>query len=176
MSNPKEDLKISKGIEVGHIFYFGTKYSEKLNAYVQDQNGKRVAVHMGSYGIGVSRLVGALIEANHDDKGIKWPKSVAPFKLSIINLMADDQNCNTKSLDYYSYFMEKNIDTLYDDRKCSIGKKLSDNDLIGTPLQIIIGKRDLSEGVIEIKDRILNTSEKIQIEDVKKVAIQKIYS
>ncbi len=172
----KKDLKISKGIEVGHIFYFGTKYSEKLNAYVQDQNGKRVAVHMGSYGIGVSRLVGALIEANHDDKGIKWPKSVAPFKLSIINLMADDQNCNTKSLDYYSYFMEKNIDTLYDDRKSSIGKKISDNDLIGTPLQIIIGKRDLSEGVIEIKDRIFNTSEKIQIEDVKKVAIQKIYS
>ena len=172
----KEDLKISKGIEVGHIFYFGTKYSEKLNAYVQDQNGKRVAVHMGSYGIGISRLVGALIEANHDDKGIKWPKSVAPFKLSIVNLMTDDQNCNTKSLEYYSHFMKENIDTLYDDRNCSIGKKLSDNDLIGTPIQIIIGKRNLAAGVIEIKDRTLNTFEKTQIDDVKKVVLQKINS
>jgi prolyl-tRNA synthetase len=171
---PKEDLKVSKGIEVGHIFYFGTKYSEKLNAYVQDSNGKRVAVHMGSYGIGVSRLVGALIEANHDEKGIKWPKSVAPFKLSILNLMPDDQNCNTKSLEYYSYFMSENIDTLYDDRNCSIGKKLSDNELIGTPIQIIIGKRDLAEGVIEIKDRILDISEKIKIDDVKKAALQKL--
>jgi len=173
---PKKDLKISKGIEVGHIFYFGTKYSEKLNAYVQDQNGKRVAVHMGSYGIGVSRLVGALIEANHDEKGIKWPKSVAPFKLSILNLIPDDQICNTKSLEYYSNFMSENIDTLYDDRSCSIGKKLSDNDLIGTPIQIIIGKRDLAAGVVEIKDRILDKTEKIQINDVKKVALQKLKS
>ncbi len=173
---PKEDLKISKGIEVGHIFYFGTKYSEKLNAYVQDSNGKRVAVHMGSYGIGVSRLVGALIEANHDEKGIKWPKSVAPFKLSILNLMPDDQNCNTKSSEYYSYFMSENIDILYDERNCSIGKKLSDNDLIGTPIQIIIGKRDLAKGVIEIKDRILDKIEKVQIDNVKKVVLQKLKS
>ena len=173
---PKEDLKISKGIEVGHIFYFGTKYSEKLNAYVQDSNGKRVAVHMGSYGIGVSRLVGALIEANHDEKGIKWPKSVAPFKLSVLNLMPDDQNCNTKSSEYYSYFMSENIDTLYDDRNCSIGKKLSDNDLIGTPIQIIIGKRDLSEGLIEVKDRILDKTVKVQIDEVKKVALEKLKS
>ena len=172
----KEDLKISKGIEVGHIFYFGTKYSEKLNAYVQDQNGKKIPVHMGSYGIGVSRLVGALIEANHDEKGIKWPKSVAPFTLSIVNLMPDDQNCNTKSLEYYSYFMSNNIDTLYDERICSIGKKLSDNDLIGTPIQIIIGKRDLSAGVVEFKDRMLNKSKKIKIEEVKKVILEKINS
>ncbi len=172
----KENLKISKGIEVGHIFYFGTKYSEKLNAYVQDQNGKRVAVHMGSYGIGVSRLVGALIEANHDEKGIKWPKSVAPFKLSVVNLMSDDQNCNTKSLEYYSYFMEQKIDTLYDDRACSIGKKLSDNELIGTPLQLIIGKRDLNEGVVELKDRMLNKAQKIKTEDVKQVILDKLNS
>ena len=98
---------------------------------------------MGSYGIGVSRLVGALIEANHDEKGIKWPKVLLHLRLSILNLMPDDQNCNTKSSEYYSYFMKNNIDTLYDDRNCSIGKKLSDNELIGTPIQIIIGKRDL---------------------------------
>jgi prolyl-tRNA synthetase len=88
--------------------------------------------------------------------------------------MPDDQNCNTKSLEYYSYFMSENIDTLYDDRNCRIGKKLSDNDLIGTPVQIIIGKRDLAEGVIEIKDRILDKSEKVNIDDVKKVALQKL--
>ena len=88
--------------------------------------------------------------------------------------MPDDQICNTKSLEYYSYFMSQNIDTLYDDRNCSIGKKLSDNDLIGTPIQIIIGKRDLAEGVIEIKDRILDKSEKIKIDDVKKVALQQL--
>ena len=171
---PKKDLKISKGIEVGHIFYFGTKYSEKLNAYVQDSNGKRVAVHMGSYGIGVSRLVGALIEANHDEKGIKWPKSVAPFKLSILNLMPDDQNCNTKSLEYYSYFMNENIETLYDDRNCSIGKKLSDNDLIGTPIQIKIGKRDIAEGLIDVKDRLLEKTEKFLIDEIKKVVLEKL--
>ena len=131
---------------------------------------------MGSYGIGVSRLVGAIIEANHDVNGIKWPQSVAPFKLSILNLMPDDQNCNTKSSEYYSYFMSEKIDMLYDDRNCSIGKKLSDNDLIGTPIQIIIGKRDLAEGIIEIKDRILGKSEKVQIDDVKKFALQKLKS
>tara|TARA_Y100001970_G_scaffold233177_1_gene290510 strand:+ start:2244 stop:3539 length:1296 start_codon:yes stop_codon:yes gene_type:complete len=172
----EEDLKISKGIEVGHIFYFGTKYSEKLNAYVQDKNGKRQAVHMGSYGIGVSRLVGALIEANHDEKGIKWPKEVAPFKISIVNLMPNDQNCNTIALDYYYDFMTKGIEILYDDRDCSIGKKLSDNDLIGTPVQIIIGKRDVSTGVIELKDRFLDKCEKIQLNDVKEVVSKKLNS
>ena len=172
----KENLKISKGIEVGHIFYFGTKYSEKLNAYVQDQNGKKIPVHMGSYGIGVSRLVGAIIEANHDERGIKWPKSVAPFTLSIVNLMPEDQNCNTKSLEYYSYFMNINIDTLYDDRICSIGKKLSDNDLIGVPYQIIVGKRNLNSGIVEFKDRISGKIEKIKIEEVKKNILKKINS
>ena len=87
----KDQLKVSKGIEVGHIFYFGTKYSEKLGAFVQTNEGKKVPVHMGSYGIGVSRLVGAIIEAYHDEKGIKWPLSVAPFSISIINLMIDDE-------------------------------------------------------------------------------------
>ena len=131
---------------------------------------------MGSYGIGVSRLVGALIEANHDERGIKWPLSVAPFKLSLVNLMIDDQNCNTKALDYYNYFMAQNIDTLYDDRDCSIGKKLSDNDLISSPIQIIIGKRDLSKGSLEVKDRILDKSEKIKIDDVKEVVLKKLNS
>tara|TARA_B100001057_G_scaffold439869_1_gene473374 strand:- start:2582 stop:3877 length:1296 start_codon:yes stop_codon:yes gene_type:complete len=159
---PISDLRVSKGIEVGHIFYFGTKYSEKLNAFVQDKNGKNSTVHMGSYGIGVSRLVGAIIEANHDDKGIQWPISVAPFKVSIINLMPDDQDCATKSMEYYDYFMKNKTDVILDDRECSIGKKLSDNELIGIPFQVIIGKRNLKDGVVEFKDRKKNTLEKIQ--------------
>jgi len=160
---PNNELKISKGIEVGHIFYFGTKYSKKLNAYVQDSSGKNSPVHMGSYGIGVSRLVGAIIEAYHDDKGIKWPLTVAPFKISIINLMPDDQDCATKAMEYYDYFMNNKTDVILDDRVCSIGKKLSDNELIGIPFQIIIGKRDLKEGIVELKDRQKNTSKKIEI-------------
>ena len=163
---PDNNLKISKGIEVGHIFYFGTKYSEKLEGYVQDQDGKNVPVHMGSYGIGVSRLVGAIIEAYHDDKGIKWPLAVAPFALSIINLMPEDQNCALKSEEYYKYFMENNVDVILDDRNCSIGKKLSDNELIGIPLQIIVGKRDLKEGNVEIKNRNFNLVEKISTNEV----------
>ena len=162
----KKDLKVSKGIEVGHIFYFGTKYSEKLNAFIQDQSGKNIPVHMGSYGIGVSRLVGAIIEAYHDDKGIQWPVSVAPFKLVIINLMPEDQDCATKSLEYYNYFMKNSIEVILDDRVCSIGKKLSDNELIGIPFQIIIGKRDLKNGVVEFKNRQNNNVEKIEINDV----------
>ena len=162
----EDDLKISKGIEVGHIFYFGTKYSEKLNAYVQDQSGKNIPVHMGSYGIGVSRLVGAIIEAYHDDNGIKWPLDVAPFKIAIINLMPEDQDCDTKSLEYYEYFMKHNIEVILDDRICSIGKKLSDNELIGTPFQIIIGKRDLKNNLVEFKNRQNNKIEKISSNDV----------
>ncbi len=170
----KEDLKISKGIEVGHIFYFGTKYSEKLNAFIQDRNGKNIPVHMGSYGIGISRLVGAIIEAYHDDKGIKWPISVAPFKLAIINLMPNDQDCATKSMEYYEYFMKSGIEVIFDDRDCSIGKKLSDNELIGTPLQIIIGKRDLKDGYVEFKNRQNNEVKKILIDDIKNLIKNKL--
>jgi len=161
---PIEKLKISKGIEVGHIFYFGTKYSEKIGAFVQNKNGENVPVHMGSYGIGVSRLTGAIIEAFHDEKGIKWPLTVAPFKVSIINLMIDDEDCSRKCDEIYQIFLEKKIDILYDERNCSIGKKLSDNELIGIPYQLIVGKRDLKENLIELKDRINNTTKKMQPE------------
>jgi len=154
----------TKGIEIGHIFYFGTKYSEKLNAYVQNKDGKNSPVHMGSYGIGISRLVGAIIEAYHDDKGIKWPLPVAPFTLSIINLMPEDKNCSDTAESFYNKFLEQEIDVILDDRICSIGKKLSDNELIGVPIQLIIGKRDLSEGVVELKNRLNNSSKKISLD------------
>ncbi len=162
---PKDQLQVSKGIEVGHIFYFGTKYSEKLGAFVQDKNGKQVCVHMGSYGIGISRLVGAIIEANHDEKGIKWPINVAPFHISIINLMTDDNKCRNVSEDLYNKLSNK-FEILYDDRNCSIGKKLSDNELIGIPYQIIIGKRDLEKNNVELKNRLKNESTKMTQEEV----------
>ena len=170
----EDQLKISKGIEVGHIFYFGTKYSEKLGAYVQDSKGNNIPVHMGSYGIGISRLVGAVIEAFHDDVGIKWPLNLAPFKVSIINLMVDNKNCNKVSEEIYQNLNILSNDILYDDRECSIGKKLSDNDLIGTPYQIIIGKRDLENNLIEIKNRFKNKSQKISVSEVKNFISEKI--
>jgi len=162
----KDQLKISKGIEVGHIFYFGTKYSEKLGAYIQNNKGQKVAVHMGSYGIGVSRLVGAIIEACHDERGIKWPLSVAPFHISIINLMIDDLSCKKISDEIYQNLSNTNLEILYDDRDCSIGKKIADNELIGIPFQIIIGKRDLKDNLIELKDRTKNESKKMSPEEV----------
>ena len=171
---PKENLKVSKGIEVGHIFYFGTKYSEKLKALVQDKNGRNQAVHMGSYGIGISRLVGAIIEAYHDDKGIKWPIPVAPFTVSILNLTTDDSDSVEFAENLYLNLKKKNIDSILDDRHCSIGKKLSDNELIGIPYQIILGKRDLKEGFIEIKDRLNNSSVKISKDKIMETLLPKI--
>jgi len=161
----KEQLKISKGIEVGHIFYFGTKYSEKLSAFVQNNKGKKTAVHMGSYGIGISRLVGAIIEAFHDDKGIRWPISVAPFHVSLINLMIDDKACAKMANIMYEKISNSKLDVLYDDRDCSIGKKLSDNDLIGIPYQVIIGKRDLKDNIVQLKNRLNNETKKISPEE-----------
>ena len=161
----KEQLKISKGIEVGHIFYFGTKYSEKLSAFVQNNKGKNTAVHMGSYGIGISRLVGAIIEAFHDDKGIKWPMSVAPFHVSLINLMVDDKACAKMANIMYEKISNSKLDVLYDDRDCSIGKKLSDHDLIGIPYQVIIGKRDLKDNIVQLKNRSNNETKKISSEE-----------
>tara|TARA_B100001971_G_C18252140_1_gene579122 strand:+ start:1856 stop:3157 length:1302 start_codon:yes stop_codon:yes gene_type:complete len=161
----KEQLKISKGIEVGHIFYFGTKYSEKLSAFVQNNKGKKTSVHMGSYGIGISRLVGAIIEAFHDDKGIKWPISVAPFHVSLINLMIDNKACVKMANIMYEKISNLKLDALYDDRDCSIGKKLSDNDLIGIPYQVIIGKRDLKDNIVQLKNRLNNETKKISPEE-----------
>ena len=172
----QDQLKISKGIEVGHIFYFGTKYSEKLGAYVQDNKGEKRLVHMGSYGIGISRLVGAIIEAFHDDRGIIWPIPVAPFHLSLINLMTDDDKCNEVSENLYNHLLNKNIEVLYDDRKFSMGKKLSDNDLIGIPYQIIIGKRDLKENLIEVKDRKTYKSQKLDPDQAFNFLINEINS
>jgi len=169
-----DQLKISKGIEVGHIFYFGTKYSEKLNALVQDDKGNQKAVHMGSYGIGVSRLVGAIIEASHDEKGIIWPLPVTPFHISLINLLPNNENCKAFSDDLYKELTKNKYEVLYDDRDINIGKKFSDNDLIGMPYQVIIGKNYIKDNFIEIKERKTDNLNKVSKEKVLKFLKDKI--
>ena len=150
---PKEFQKKGKAIEIGHIFSFGYKYSKPMNAFVSDAKGNNIPVYMGSYGIGISRLVSAIIEVYHDDKGILWPISIAPFQIGIINLGKNDEECLQASEKIYNELKENNFDIIYDDRDESVGKKYADMDLIGVPFQIIIGPRDLKRNNCELKDR-----------------------
>ncbi len=148
-----KDLITARGIEVGHIFYFGSKYSAKLGGVVSGPNGEEIVVEMGSYGIGVSRLVGAIIEASHDNKGIIWPQSVSPYKVGLINLLFGDDKC-TKSCDYlYSLLNEARVEVLYDDRDKKAGVKFADMDLIGLPWQIVVGPKGVKNGIVEFKNR-----------------------
>ncbi|MCW5700680.1 MAG: proline--tRNA ligase [Rhodospirillales bacterium] len=146
-------LVTGRGIEVGHIFNFGTKYSGKMNATVRDQEGKAIQLEMGSYGIGVSRLVGAIIEASHDDTGIIWPDSVAPFKVGLINLKPDDDGCRTACEDLYAKLQAAGGAPLYDDREERAGVKFAEMDLIGLPWQLVVGPRGLKSGTVELKRR-----------------------
>ena len=143
----------TRGIEVGHIFHFGTKYSETMGAKVTLPNGSSSPVFMGSYGIGVSRLVGAVIEASHDDKGIIWPESVSPFDICIINLLVGNKSCDEMSLKVYEHFKSLNKEILYDDTNESTGSKLASMDLIGIPYQIIVGPRLAKDNKYEVKIR-----------------------
>lgn len=147
------DLLEARGIEVGHIFYFGTKYSEPMGAVVDGPDGKPATVHMGSYGIGVSRLAGAIIEASHDDDGIIWPESVAPFRVGLINLKAGDAKTDAVCNALYAKLRQARIDVLYDDRDERAGAKFADMDLIGLPWQIIVGPRGAAAGKVELKRR-----------------------
>jgi len=150
---PEEARVSARGIEVGHIFYFGTKYSEPMKALVQGPDGQLVPVHMGSYGIGPTRVVAALIEAFHDDAGIIWPKSVAPFPVVILNLRQGDAACDAASAKLYADLKAKGIEALYDDRDERPGAKFATADLIGVPLQIMVGPKSLAEGKVEVKHR-----------------------
>ena len=147
------ELVTARGIEVGHIFYFGDKYSSKLGALVTGPNGEEVSVEMGSYGIGVSRLVGAIIEASHDDNGIIWPESVTPYKVGLINLRYGDDACTNACDDMYSSLNEADVEVLYDDRDKKAGVKFADMDLIGLPWQIVIGPKGVKDGIVEFKNR-----------------------
>ena len=142
-----------RGIEVGHIFLFGTKYSAPLGAVVQDPDGKQVPVHSGSYGVGVSRLVGAIIEASHDENGIIWPAAVAPFDVGLLNLKTGDEATDAACQTVYDEMGAAGLDVLYDDKDDRAGAKFSRMDLIGLPWQVIIGPRGVKEGKAEIKNR-----------------------
>jgi prolyl-tRNA synthetase len=148
------DKKVSaRGIEVGHIFHFGTKYSEPMGCKVQGPDGKLVAVQMGSYGVGVSRLVGAVIEASHDDAGCVWPVPVAPFEVGLVNLKSGDKDTDAVSGAVYEKLANAGIDVLYDDTDERAGAKFATMDLIGLPYQIVVGPRGAKSGEVEIKTR-----------------------
>jgi prolyl-tRNA synthetase len=150
-----------RGIEVGHIFYFGTKYSKAMGFSITAQDGKPLIPEMGSYGIGVSRLVGAIIEASHDEAGIIWPDAVAPFRAAILNLRAGD-GASTRLCD--ELYARLKGEALYDDRDARAGEKFADADLMGLPWQLIVGPRGAANGVVELKRRASGERQEVSLE------------
>jgi prolyl-tRNA synthetase len=163
---PEAERLSARGIEVGHIFYFGTTYSDPMKAVVAGPGGENVTVEMGSYGIGVSRLVGGIIEASHDEAGIVWPESVAPFKVAIVNLKPDDGAVSGACQKLYDGLTAKGIDVLHDDRDLRPGAKFADMDLIGLPWQVIVGPKGVSAGKAEVKDRKTGKREEVPFDQV----------
>jgi prolyl-tRNA synthetase len=159
-----DELITARGIEVGHIFYFGTKYSTAMGATVTTPGGDEVPVEMGSYGIGVSRLVGAIIEAYHDDAGIIWPDAVAPFAVGLVNLRSGDADCDAVCEDLYVRLQAAGIEVLYDDRDERAGAKFANMDLIGLPWQLVVGPRGVKSGVVELKRRSSGEREELSAE------------
>jgi len=150
---PADKQVSARGIEVGHIFYFGTKYSAPMKAVVAGPDGKEVPIHGGSYGIGPSRLVAAIIEASHDDAGIVWPEPVAPFKVALLNLKQGGTDTDAACEQLYRELTAKGVEVLYDDRDERAGGKFATADLIGVPWQVLIGPKGLAEGKVEVKKR-----------------------
>ena len=167
---PEDRRRTGRGIEVGHIFYFGTKYSQAMGLKVSGQDGSMVTPEMGSYGIGVSRLVGAIIEASHDDKGIVWPEAVAPWKVGLVTMRGDDEASIKAAEDIYARLTGAGVEVLYDDRDERGGVKLGSMDLMGLPWQLIIGPRGLANGVVELKNRKTGDKEELSID----AAIQRL--
>ncbi len=163
---PADKRVSARGIEVGHIFYFGTKYSEPMKAVVTGPDGTVKPVHMGSYGIGPSRLVAAIIEASHDDAGIVWPEAVAPFRVTILNLKQGSADTDAACEQLYRALGAKGIDVLYNDLEDRPGAKFATADLIGIPWQILVGPKSLAEGKVELKDRRDNSREILTPADV----------
>ena len=162
---PEERRREARGIEVGQIFYFGTMYSDKLGATVQDASGAQVPIHMGSHGIGVSRLLGAIIEASHDDNGIIWPEGVTPFDCGIVNLKQGDSEADAACEALYAALQALGLDPLYDDRNERAGGKFATMDLIGLPWRITVGPRGLKNGVVELTSRRTGESEELPPEE-----------
>jgi len=163
---PADKKMSARGIEVGHIFYFGTKYSEPMGARVMGPDGQERPVHMGSYGIGPSRLIAAIIEASHDENGIIWPEAVAPFDVAILNLKAGDAGTDAACQRLYRELSAAGRDVLYDDRDERPGAKFATADLIGVPWQVLIGPKGLAEGKVELKRRATGEREMLSLEDV----------
>jgi prolyl-tRNA synthetase len=153
-----------RGIEVGHIFYFGTKYSASMGLKISGQDGSMVTPEMGSYGVGVSRLVGAIIEASHDENGIIWPEAVAPWKVGLVTMRGDDEASVAAADDIYARLTAAGVEVLYDDRDERGGVKLGSMDLIGLPWQLIIGPRGLAQGLVELKNRATGDKQELSIE------------
>lgn len=167
---PADRLRKARGIEVGHIFNFGTKYTESMNAKVIGKDGELIAPECGSYGIGVSRLVGAIIEASHDENGIIWPEPVAPYKVGLINIRANDEACVKAADALYEALNNAGVEVLYDDTDESAGKKFASMDLIGLPWQVTIGPRGVAAGTVELKYRKTGEKQELSVES----AIEKL--
>jgi len=163
---PEASRMSARGIEVGHIFYFGTKYSEPMRAVVAAPDGSTNPVHMGSYGIGPTRLIGAIIEAFHDEAGIKWPEAMAPFRVAILNLKQGSAETDAACEQLYRDLTAKGVDVLYDDTDQRPGAKFATADLIGIPWQVMVGPRSLAEGKVEVKRRSDGSREMLSPADV----------
>jgi prolyl-tRNA synthetase len=163
---PESRQLATRGIEVGQIFYFGTKYSVPMNANVSGPDGIERPIHGGSYGIGVSRLAGAIIEASHDDAGIVWPDAVAPFEVGLVNLKVGDSLVDEAAAGLYLRLKNAGISVLYDDLDQRAGAKFATMDLIGLPWQIIVGPKGLERGEVEIKRRATGARETLTLEGV----------
>ena len=162
---PEERRVSARGIEVGHIFYFGTRYSEPMRAVVAGPDGQERPVHMGSYGIGPSRLVPAIIEAFHDDAGIVWPDAIAPFNIVLLNLKVGDSGTDGACETLYRALTARGMDVLYDDRDERPGAKFASADLVGIPWQVLVGPKGLAEGKVELKRRATGERRLVSVED-----------
>ena len=157
-------IKQSRGIEVGQVFYFGDNYTRAAGVTVQGSDGQPVTPLMGSYGIGVSRLAGAIIEASHDKDGIVWPEAVAPYKVALLNLRADDAACLAAADALYDALSAKGVEVLYDDRDERGGAKFATADLIGLPWQLVIGPKGVAAGTVELKRRGADSREELAVD------------
>jgi prolyl-tRNA synthetase len=161
---PEASRRTGRGIEVGHIFYFGDKYSAAMGLKVSGRDGTPVTPMMGSYGVGVSRLVGAIIEASHDEAGIIWPEAVAPWRVGLVTMRQDDEATVVAAENLYEKLRKAGVEVLYDDRDERGGVKLGSMDLIGLPWQLIVGPRGVAAGTVELKRRSTGEREELSIE------------
>ena len=168
---PPDKRLSTRGIEVGQIFYFGSKYSAPMKAFVATGDGKEAPIEGGSYGIGVSRLVAAIIEASHDDKGIIWPIAVAPHEVAVISLRADDPEVSRVCESAYAQLQKAGVDVLYDDTTERPGSKFSTMELIGVPISLVVGPKGVKAGVVELRERKSGAMEEMNLENALKRCI-----